>query len=231
VESLYLLTAPVIAAVGLLLVLGGLCVATVGLLRPGKSRPAAGALAPARWFADLERWRIATVGSLAVRPQDAGGRPRPKEITASDPGLWLDAAHTVVVLPVALVTAVVTAIWWFAALGTVTSALRAQFTSVGTLRPMTLYVGSPQSHIGISLGLTSPPARYAFGTTVGLLLLLTLPLLTRAACSPPRPRCWAPSRWRRGNSPPSRRSAPACPRCRPRPRTPRWASPACCARC
>jgi signal transduction histidine kinase len=45
---------------------------------------------------------------------------------------------------------------------------------------MTLYVGSAQSHIGISLGLTSPPARYAFGTTVGLLLLLTLPLLTRA---------------------------------------------------
>jgi signal transduction histidine kinase len=180
VESLYLLTAPVIAAAGLLLVLGGLCVATVGLLRPGKSRAAAGALAPARWFADLERWRIATVRKLAARPQDIGGRPRPKEITASDPGLWLDAAHTVVVLPVALVTAVVTAFWWFAALGTGTSALRAQFTSAGTLRPMTLYVGSAQSHIGISLGLTSPPARYAFGTTVGLLLLLTLPLLTRA---------------------------------------------------
>jgi Putative sensor len=116
VESLYLLTAPVIAAVGLLLVLGGLCVATAGLLRPGKSRPAAGALTPARWFADLERWRIATVRSLAAQPQDAGGRPRPEEITASDPGLWLDAAHTVVVLPVALVTAVVTALWWFAAL-------------------------------------------------------------------------------------------------------------------
>ena len=78
VESLYLLTAPVIAFVGLLLVLGGLCVATAGLLRPGKSRAAAGALAPARWFADVERWRIATVRSLAARPQDAGGRPRPR---------------------------------------------------------------------------------------------------------------------------------------------------------
>jgi signal transduction histidine kinase len=140
----------------------------------------AGALAPARWFADLERWRIATVRSLAARPQDIGGRPRPEEITASDPGLWLDVAHTVVVLPVALVTAVVTAIWWFVTLGTGTSALRAQFTSVGKLQPMTLYVGSAQSHIGISLGLTSPAARYAFGTTLGLLLLLTLPLLTRA---------------------------------------------------
>lgn len=179
VESLYLLTAPVIAFVGLLLVLGGLCVAAVGLLRPHKPRPATGALAPARWFADLERWRIATVRSLAANPTE-GGRPRPKEITASDPGLWLDVAHAVAVFPVALVTAVVTAMWWFAALGTGTSALRAQFTTVGKLRPMTLYVGSAQSHIGISLGLTSPAARYAFGTTLGLLLLLTLPLLTRA---------------------------------------------------
>jgi signal transduction histidine kinase len=187
VESLYLLTAPVIAFVGLLLVLGGLCVATLGLLRPGKPRPAAGALAPARWFANLERWRIATVRSPAATADakadakaDAGGRPRPKEITASDPGLWLDVAHAVAVHPVALVTAVVTGVWWFVALGTATSALRAQFTSVGTLRPMTLYAGNAQSHVDISLGLTSPAARYAFGTTLGLLLLLTLPLLTRA---------------------------------------------------
>ncbi len=179
VESLYLLTAPVIAAAGLLLVLGGLCLATLGSLRPRTSRSAAGALAPARWFADLERWRIATVRSLAAKAAE-GGRPRPKEITASDPGLWLDVAHAVAVLPVALVTAVVTALWWFAALATGTVALRAQFTSVGTLRPMTLYAGSAQTHIGISLGLTSPAARYAFGTTLGLLLLLTLPLLTRA---------------------------------------------------
>ncbi len=35
----------------------------------------------------------------------------------------------------------------------------------------------------------------------------------------------------RARSPPSRRSAPARRRCRPRPRTPRSASPACCARC
>jgi signal transduction histidine kinase len=179
VESLYLLTAPVIAFVGLLLVLGGLCLATVGLLRPRKPRPAAGVLAPARWFADLERWRIATVRSLAAKAT-AGGRPRPKEIEASDPGLWLDVTHAVAVFPVALVTAVITGVWWFVALGTATSALRAQFTTAGTLRPMTLYAGSAQTHIGISLGLTSPAARYAFGTSLGLLLLLTLPLLTRA---------------------------------------------------
>lgn len=45
-ESLYLLTAPAIAAAGLLVVLGGLCVATVGLLVPGGSPVAAGVLLP-----------------------------------------------------------------------------------------------------------------------------------------------------------------------------------------
>ncbi|MGD0244561.1 MAG: sensor domain-containing protein [Streptosporangiaceae bacterium] len=179
VESLYLLTAPVIAFVGLLLVLGGLCVATLGLLRPRKPRPAASALAPARWFANLERWRIATVRSLAAKPTE-GGRPRPKEIEASDPGLWLDVTHAVAVFPVALVTAIMTAVWWFAALGAATSALRDPSPPPGPLQPATLYVGSAQTHIDITVGLTSPSARHAFGTAVGLLLLLTLPLLTRA---------------------------------------------------
>jgi hypothetical protein len=45
VESLYLLTAPVTAAAGLLLVLGGLCVGTVGLLLPGGSPVVVGTLA------------------------------------------------------------------------------------------------------------------------------------------------------------------------------------------
>ena len=183
-ESLYLLTAPVIAAAGLLLAFGGLCVATAGLLLPGGSPVVAGALAPARWFADLERWRIARVGSPAGGA-GAGQRPRPKQAAAaSDPGLWLDAAYAVVVLPVALVTSVVTALWWFTGLGGATAALRAglrnQYAYSGSLRPMTLYAGSTQSHIAVSLGLTSPAGRLAFGTVAGLLLLFTLPLVTRA---------------------------------------------------
>ena len=89
VESLYLLTGPVTAAAGLLLVLGGLCAWTIGLLLPGGSRVAGGALALARWSADLERWRIATVRSAADRAEGTGQRPRPKEAAAaSDPGLW-----------------------------------------------------------------------------------------------------------------------------------------------
>jgi signal transduction histidine kinase len=170
VESLYLLTAPVIAAVGLLLVLGGLCLATVGLLWPGGSPVVAGVLAPARWFADVERWRIAR-----VRRRDAGGRPRPKEIAASDPGLWLDVAHAVVVLPVVLITSAVTALWWFAGVATITFPLRSQPTP-GPQHPMVLYLGSGTA---MSLRLGSPGLHVAFAMTLGLLFLLTLPLLTR----------------------------------------------------
>jgi signal transduction histidine kinase len=177
-ESLYLLTAPVTAAAGLLLVFGGLCVATAGSLVPGGSAAAARGLAPARWLADLEWWRIAKVRSLAGAP-GAGQRPRPKETAASDPGLWLDVTHAVAVAPVALVTSVVTALWWFVGLGAATVGLRAPYTS-RPLRPQTLYAGSAQTHIGLSLGLTSPAGRIAFGTVAGLLVLFTLPLATRA---------------------------------------------------
>ena len=141
-------------------------------------------LAPARRSADLERWRIATVRPPAAGAEGASLRPGPGPAPAtSDPGLWLDVAHTVVVLPVALVTSVVTALWWFVGLGAATAALRYQYTSPESLRhmrPMTLSAGSAQSHIALSLGLTSPAGRVAFGTAVGLLLLFTLRLVTRA---------------------------------------------------
>jgi len=74
VESLYLLTAPATAAAGLLLVLGGLCAGTAGLLLPGGSPVPPGALAPVRWCADLERWRIARVRSPAAGAEGAGRR-------------------------------------------------------------------------------------------------------------------------------------------------------------
>ena len=122
VESLYLLTAPAIAAAGLLLVLAGLCAGAAGSLVPGGTRAVAGALALARWSADLERWRIATVRSQAGGAQHAGQPPSlTRSAAASDPGLWLDVAHAVAVLPVVLVTSVVTGLWWFIGLGAVTA--------------------------------------------------------------------------------------------------------------
>jgi signal transduction histidine kinase len=180
VESLYLLTAPVTAAAGLLLAFGGLCVATVGLLMPGGSPVVARALAPTRSSADLERWRIARVRPPAAGADGPGQRSRPKQVSAaSDPGLWLEVAHAVVVLPVALVTSVVTAVWWLFGLAFATFILRNPYPSAGSLRPETLYLGSAQSHIGVSLGLTSPAGRVAFDTAAGLLLLCALPLVTR----------------------------------------------------
>ena len=181
VESLYLLTAPVTAAAGLLLVLGGLCVATAGLLRPGG--PPVG---PALCAGPVVRWPGMVADRLGALPGRRGGGcgcgpagAAEGGSAASDPGVWLDVAHAVVVFPVALVTSVVTALWWLVGLAFATFALRHPSLSPGSLKPMFLYAGSTQSHIDVSLGLTSPAERVPFDTAVGLLLLLTLPLVTR----------------------------------------------------
>jgi signal transduction histidine kinase len=180
VESLYLLTAPVTAMAGLLLALVGLGLGTVGWLLPGRSRVMRGALAPARWSGDLEWWRIARVRSLAGGTAGAGQRTRPAQTSPSDPGLWLDVAHAVVAIPVVLVTFVVTGVWWFLGLASVTAFLRFPNTS-GSSPPLTLSTGSihAPSYIAVSLGLRTPTEHLVFGTTVGVLLLLALPLMTR----------------------------------------------------
>jgi signal transduction histidine kinase len=163
-ESLYLLTAPVTAVVGLLLVVGGLAAGAVGLLVPGGSRLAAAGQALARRSADLERWRIGKLRAAHARAEN-------------DPGPWFDAAHAVAVLPVVLVTSVVTGLWWFVGVAVATFPLR---NSPGSLRPGIISVGSAQSHLYVSLGLLSPGEHVAFAITLALLLFLTLPLVTRA---------------------------------------------------
>ncbi|MEU6055799.1 histidine kinase [Streptomyces xanthochromogenes] len=171
-DSAYLLTAPVSAAFGLLLVLGALCLGAIG---PLSSRAWAAAPEVARWPADVERWRIATVRSRAGKAR--GARRRPGQ--AYDPGLWLDVAHTVLVLPAVVVTSVVTMLWWFVGLAAATAPLRNPYATSGALRPMNLYVGGSQSYVALSLGLASPGRRIAFAVTIGLLMLATLPLVTR----------------------------------------------------
>lgn len=191
-DSLYLLTAPVTAVAGLLVLLAALGVAAVGWLTPGRPAVPARGLAPVRWLAAAERWRIGKIRHWPThtpRPRrrgeaaDAAGWSGSSGEAAdvADPGLWLSAAHAVVVLPVALVTSTVTALWWFVGLGAATSALRgAPWPAAGEMRPMTLTVGGAESHIALSLGLTSPIERLAFGTAAGLALLCALPLVTRA---------------------------------------------------
>ena len=150
VESLYLLTAPVTALAGLLLVLGG----------------------KARWSAGLERWRIARLRALTV---GAGTASQGNSGTAPGAGLWLDAGHAVAVLPVVLITSVVTGLWWFVGVASITFPLRAQ-PAPGPQQPMTLNLGS---HTAVSIQLGSPGLHVAFGITLGLLVLSTLPLVTR----------------------------------------------------
>ncbi|MFI1581643.1 sensor domain-containing protein [Embleya sp. NPDC020630] len=178
-QSVYLLTAPVLAAVGVVAALGGVFFAALGLVLPGGAPLVVRALAPARWCADLERWRIAKVraaGRGAVRAEPAATASG----AGSGPGPWLDAAHAVVLFPITLVTALVTALWWFVGVACATCALRYEYAASEPLRPLSLNAGGGQSHVTVSLGLLSPVDRVAFGTTVGLLLLCTLPLVTRA---------------------------------------------------
>jgi len=151
VESLYLLTAPVTALAGLLLVLAG----------------------KARWSASLERWRIAKLRALTA---GAGTANQGNTVVPSDPGLWFDAGHAVAVLPVVLITWVVTALWWSGGVATITFPLRSQPTP-GPQHPMVLYLGAGTA---MSLRLGSPGLHVAFAITLGLLFLLTLPLVTRA---------------------------------------------------
>jgi signal transduction histidine kinase len=169
---LYLLTAPVTVPFGLMLMVGCLCVGTIGSLIPGGSPVAARFLVVARWPGDLEWWRIGRVRDVGARSRATQGA------AASDPGLWLDLAHGVVAFPVVLVTSVITGMWWFVGIGASTSPLRSRL-SPGSLRPMTLHVGGAQSHIDVGLGLTSPAGRLAFAVTLGLGALLTLPIVTR----------------------------------------------------
>ena len=151
VESLYLLTAPVTALAGLLLVLAG----------------------KARWSASLERWRIAKLRALTAGARTAS---QGHTVIPSDPGPWFDAGHAVAVLPVVLITWVFTALWWFAAAATLTFPLRTQPTP-GPQYPMILDLGAGTA---VSLRLGSPGLHVAFAITLGLLFLSTLPLVTRA---------------------------------------------------
>jgi len=182
VESLYLLTAPVTAAAGLVAGVGGLCVGAVGLVLPGRGAPVVGAaLAPARWCGDIERWRIAKVRAAAAGTRRAGRRRRRREqlVATESASSWLDAAYPLAVAPLVLVTWVVTALWWALGIAGVTVGYRFRHVAPHSLRPSAVRAGSGHSYVAISMGLTTPGARVAFATTVGVVLLLTLPLVTR----------------------------------------------------
>ena len=162
---------------------------------PGRSWPGIGGVARVVRRTVVESLYLLTApvaalfGLLRV-PQDGRWLRKPTDATDADAythtdtlgsRLLLGVARAMVLFPVALVTAMVTFAWWFIALGASTATLRGGFSTRGRLPPLTLSTGSnAQSHIDVSLGLTSPTERLAVGTLIGLILLVTLPLMTRA---------------------------------------------------
>jgi signal transduction histidine kinase len=172
---LYLLTAPITAVVGLLLTVVGLALRAIGAVLPGSSVSAARRLA--RWPGDLEWWRIGVARSL-VGESGAARRSRSQDTDPDGPGLWLDVAHAVLVLPVVLVTWGMTALWWAVTLATATYPFRS-YPASGRLEPLSLSAGSGGTHFDLSLGVTSPGSRLAFAITIAALFLVTLPLVTR----------------------------------------------------
>lgn len=178
VRSAYLLTAPVTAAMGLVLLLGAMGVWVIGSVAPGGSHVSMNALTVARWPGDVEWWRISAVCDLTGGSGGGARRPRSGKSPASVGfGLWLDLTHSVAVLPVVMVTWVATAMWWSVGVATATSPLRS--AGSGSLRPMTLYLGSADSHVALSLGLTTPGERRMLALAIAAVVLVTLPLVVR----------------------------------------------------
>jgi signal transduction histidine kinase len=83
------------------------------------------------------------------------------------------------VLPLVVVTSLLTGLWWLVGVAFISFPIRIRNINPGMLRPMTLYAGSRQSHIALSLGMTTPDQRTTFAIISGAVLLGTLPLVTR----------------------------------------------------
>ncbi|GAA2705722.1 sensor histidine kinase [Micromonospora olivasterospora] len=136
----------------------------------------AGTLFVARGLADVERLRLpAVLRQDRVRPDyrrpEAGAGPWRRVLTPiRDAQSWLDLAHGILKLPVAIVTFVVTVTWWAAAVA-------------GTLYwAYDWAIPNPPDNEGLSelLGLgDSAGARIGLHCAIGVFFLITLPLVVR----------------------------------------------------
>ncbi|SCL63734.1 Signal transduction histidine kinase [Micromonospora citrea] len=149
----------------------GLMVTVIGL--PVLS----GTLYAARGLADIERLRLpAVLRQSRIRPQYRLPEPgasawRRIFVPMGDAQSWLDLAHGILKLIVAIVTFVVTLVWWAGAVA-------------GTLYwayDWALPHGDPEDvDLPQLLGLgTSTVARIGLHTAIGLFFLITLPIVAR----------------------------------------------------
>jgi signal transduction histidine kinase len=136
----------------------------------------AGALYAARAFADMERLRMpAVLRQARVRPYYSAPDPganvwRRVLVPIADTQSWLDLAHAVVRLPIAVFSFVVTVAWWAGALG----------GSLYWTYAWTIPDGPDDQDLADLLGLgNSIGARIGLYTAIGVFFLITLPLVVR----------------------------------------------------
>lgn len=174
-RSAYLLTGFPIATVAFVLLVTGAALAVGTFVIVIGFAVAAITLMIAGGFAALERARVAAVlGRPITRPAYRPTRPGPVGAALSaggDPRRWLDLIHGVVAFPVATATFAVVVAWWAAALGGVTYGLWEWALPRGTDGDQTL---------AELLGYDGRAADILLNTGIGVVALLTLPLVVRA---------------------------------------------------
>lgn len=136
----------------------------------------AGGLYAARAFADMERLRMpAVLRQPRVRPhyRDVGPNTstwRRVLIPIADTQSWLDLAHGIVKLPLAIFSFVITLTWWAGALA----------GSLYWAYDWTLPHGPDEEGLPELLGLgDSAGARIGLNTAIGVFFLITLPVVVR----------------------------------------------------
>lgn len=177
-QSIYLLTGFPIALMAFILMVSGLSLG-VGLMITVVGFPIlAGALLLARAFAVVERFRLSNLMEMETPPVPykrsvPSDGPIKRVLTPlRDPQCWLDAAHAVVGLPLAIVTWTVLVTWWAVAVGGLTWALWG----------WSLPSGPDNQDLVELLGLGSSfPVRAFFYTAAGALCAISLPWVVMGA--------------------------------------------------
>lgn len=173
----YLLTGLPLAVISFSLLLTGTALALGTLVIVVGFAVMALALAMAQGFAALERSRV---GAVLGRPVPA---PRYRPLRAgtvgsvltagADPRRWLDLVHGLVSFPVALITFVLTTVWWSVGIGG-TGYLLWEWALPGE--------AGDEHRRGLAdlLGWDGRAADITLITAIGVVMLLTLPLVVRA---------------------------------------------------
>ncbi|WP_229400412.1 sensor histidine kinase [Micromonospora okii] len=175
-DSGYLLLGFPLALASFVVLLVGLALG-VGLVVTVIGLPVlAGALYAARGFADIERLRLPAVlrqGRIRPdyrRPEPEAGIWRRIFMPMRDAQSWLDLAHGILKLIVAIITFVVTVTWWAGAL------LGSLYWVYGWALPNPPENKDLNELIGLG---DSTGVRVGLYTAIGLFFLLTLPIVVR----------------------------------------------------